>query len=143
VPNYVDGTLTKLRASDGKVLGTFNKGGSAIAAASDGRDVWVTNNEQNTVSRLAESCKTLATYRVGPQPIGVAFDGANIWVANSSDGTVTKLRASDGKALGTFRAPGSPDGVAFDGTHIWVTTGITLWEFRASDGKTLAGRGAS
>jgi DNA-binding beta-propeller fold protein YncE len=75
---------------------------------------------------------------VGKAPIGLAFDGADIWVANTGDGTVSKLRASDGKTLGTFGGiSGNPYGVAFDGANIWVSTGISLAEFRASDGKKL------
>jgi len=90
--------VTKLRASDGKTLGTFEAGGGPYNVAFDGANIWVTNNGSKSVSKLrASDGKTLGTFAVGNIPIGIAFDGANIWVANSSSGTVTKLRASDGR----------------------------------------------
>ena len=46
------GTVTKLRASDGAVLGTFAVGTQPYGVAFDGANVWVTNNGSNTVSKL-------------------------------------------------------------------------------------------
>ena len=84
--------VTKLRASDGAVLGTFNNGAlfpSGIAF--DGANIWVANNGSNNVTKLrASDGAMLGTFIVGNGPDGVAFDGANIWVANR-DGTVSKL----------------------------------------------------
>ena len=125
--------VAKLRASDGKNLGTFTlQGGGGFAVAFDGTHIWVTGPNQ-LVTRLKRDGSNAGQFQVGREPLGLAFDGANIWVANDADGTVTELRASDGKTLGTFSdLSGSPYGVAFDGANIWVSTGITLAEFRAT-----------
>ena len=118
IANEFSNAVTKLRASDGAVLGTFT-----IAApwdvASDGANVWVTN-VQGTVTKLrASDGAKLGTFTVGWYPWGVTFDGAHIWVANRLGNTVTKLRASDGTILGTFPVA-SPAAIAFDGANIWV-----------------------
>jgi hypothetical protein len=142
VANFSDGTLTKLRAGDGAVLGIFLVGASADGLAFDGANIWVSNYNENTVTKLRASDGTiLGSFPVGQKPQLLAFDGDNIWVANSGDGTVSELRASDGLTLGTFRVGVGPYAVAFDGANIWVSNGglpgsvsSTVTELRASDG---------
>ena len=94
--------MSKLRASDGALLGTFAVGSNPHGVAFDGANIWVANFSSNNVSKLRASDGTLlGTFAVGSFPNGVAFDGANIWVTNISSNTVSKLRASDGAVLGT------------------------------------------
>jgi hypothetical protein len=122
VTNAGDGTVTKLRPSDGAVLGTFKVGALAYGIAFDGANIWVVNTGDNDVTKLrASDGKVLGTFGVGLRPWLAAFDGANIWVTNSGGGSVSKLRASDGSTLGTFSVS-APRGIAFDGTWVWVTT---------------------
>lgn len=52
VVNTGSNTVTKLQASTGAVLGTFNVGTIAQWIAFDGANVWVTNSGSNTVSKL-------------------------------------------------------------------------------------------
>ncbi|HEY6370929.1 MAG TPA: hypothetical protein VIX37_10140, partial [Candidatus Sulfotelmatobacter sp.] len=52
VTNYTaGGTVTKLRASDGTLLGTFDVGTSPLNVAFDGANIWVANEGSNTVSK--------------------------------------------------------------------------------------------
>src|SRR4029077_3594201 len=116
-----EGTVTKLRASDGAPLGNFEVGGLPTGIAFDGANMWVTDNTSNGgVTKLrASDGKILGAFRVGGQyPFWLAFDGENMWVANGAG--VTKLRASDGKNLGTFTVGGGGGGfaAAFDGTYV-------------------------
>jgi outer membrane protein assembly factor BamB len=86
------GSVFKLRASDGAVLGTFSIGGSPQGIAFDGANIWVTKSTSNSVAKLrASDGAVLGTFAVGSSPIGIAFDGANIWVANQSSNSVSKL----------------------------------------------------
>ncbi len=79
-----NGTVTKLRASDGAALGTFTVGARPFALAFDGANIWVANWNDGTVTKLrASDGATLGTFSVGLWPTGLAFDGSNIWVANS------------------------------------------------------------
>jgi hypothetical protein len=119
---------------------SFKVGHQPVGVAFDGANIWVTNNDDATVSKLrASDGATLGTFTVGNEPMGVAFDGANIWVANSFDNTVTKLQAGDGKTLGTFPVGKVPLFPAFDGESIWVTNSqdASITKLRPSDGKTL------
>ncbi|HEY6244382.1 MAG TPA: YncE family protein [Pyrinomonadaceae bacterium] len=116
-----NGSITKVRASDGANLGSFPTGTNPVAATFDGAYVWVANSGSGTVTKLRASDGTVInTYPVGPTPSGITFDGSNIWVANSGIVTLTKLRASDGAFLGTFTVGTAPRGMAFDGVNVWV-----------------------
>jgi YVTN family beta-propeller protein len=52
VTNTGSNTVTKLRASDGTVLGTFGVGTNPSGLAFDGANIWVANHDSNTVSKL-------------------------------------------------------------------------------------------
>src|SRR5215831_15317696 len=143
--NFSDNTVTKLRAKDGSLLGTFAVGTNPWAAAFDGANIWVTNRGDSTVSKLrASDGALLGTFPVGVEPYALAFDGNSMWVTNFGDSTVTILQASNGIELGVVGAPGccpNPVGVAFDGTNIWVTSAqdspASVTKLRASDGAVL------
>jgi len=61
--------------------------------AFDGANIWVTNQVDNTVSKLrASDGINLGTFATGTDPIDLAFDGNNIWVTNALDNTVSILR---------------------------------------------------
>jgi len=137
-----NGSVTKLRASDGTNLGTFAVGTNPNGVAFDGANIWVANTGSNNVTKLrASDGANLGSFTVGTAPFGVAFDGANIWIANSGSDNVTKLRASDGACVGTctFSVGPNPNGVAFDGANIWVATSGNVAKLRASDGAFLGG----
>jgi DNA-binding beta-propeller fold protein YncE len=52
VANSGSNNVTKLRASDGTLLGTFATGNSPARIAFDGANIWVANVTDNTVSKL-------------------------------------------------------------------------------------------
>src|SRR2546422_11304122 len=69
---------TKLRASDGTVLGTFAVGTDPIGVAFDGANIWVANEGSTNVTKLrASDGMVLGTFAVGTAPVGVAFDSVN------------------------------------------------------------------
>ena len=134
-------SVSKVRANDNAILGTFTVG-SATASPSDiafdGANLWVTNAGDNTVTKLrASDGATLGTFSVAARPRKIAFDGANLWVLSDISRTVTKFRASDGANLGAFSLADFPGDIAFDGAHIWVTTSGAVTKLRASDGANL------
>ena len=78
--NKGSNTVTKLRASDGAILGNFAVGQYPTAVAFDGSSVWVTSVGTNSVAKLRSSDgANFGTFSVGFDPLGVAFDGANVW----------------------------------------------------------------
>jgi hypothetical protein len=136
VTNSQGASITKLRATDGKVMGTFADTAGPGGIVFDGTYIWVSNFNA-TVTRFNLDGTQAGTFNVGLRPLNMAFDGANIWVVNSGDITVTKLRARDGTILGTFPTTAAPYGITFDGTNIWVVGNPNVVKLRLSDGTRI------
>ncbi len=52
VTNNGSDTVTKLRASDGDLQGTFTVGDGPRGVAFDGANIWVVNSDDDTVTKL-------------------------------------------------------------------------------------------
>jgi DNA-binding beta-propeller fold protein YncE len=73
-------------------LGTFNAGLGPNGIAYDGSNIWVTDFNGATVTKLkATTGATLNTFSVGREPANAAFDGNNIWVTIFGSTTVSKM----------------------------------------------------
>ena len=121
VTNWGSNNVTKLRSSDGTILGTYNVGTKPLGICLDDSSVWVANWGSKNVTKLrASDGSTIGTYSVGSFPHYICFDGANIWVTNAGSNNVMKLQASDGRIIGTYDTS-TPVGICFDGANIWVT----------------------
>ena len=158
-----DGTVDQVDDSTGALLQTINvvddsgiqsqtvpTGAWPSAVSSDGTDVWVTNNTDDTVSEFdARTSSLLQTIAVGNDPNAVSSDGTHVWVLNAGDGTITVLNASDGSyAFGTQSAPitdsDGPTSISSDGTHVWIVNGDgTITVLNASDGSYAFGTQSS
>jgi hypothetical protein len=92
VANNNGGTVTKLRASDGAVLGTFNlRGDTPYGVVFDGANIWVSGSNAIIELRARDGKLLLGLGEAGNVSSGIAFDGANIWVALSNAASVEKL----------------------------------------------------
>jgi DNA-binding beta-propeller fold protein YncE len=149
VANNANDTVTKLRCSDGSLVGTYYAGSGPGAVMYDGESIWVRNCLCSCVTKLrAADGRLVGSYNVGGDPLYMAFDGTNVWIMvvnGSATGCVCKLRASDGMLVGTYDAGVERGHIAFDGANIWVTgcgpfsaDPDTLVKLRASDGTVLA-----
>ena len=81
--------MSKLRASDGKLLGTFDSYTGAYGIAFDGTNVWLAGDPYLTELRASDGAKLGRWY--GPGSVGAAFDGANVWITRLSDNAVHKF----------------------------------------------------
>jgi len=98
--------------------------GSSITArgyvASDGTNTWVTNPNQNSVTKITTG-GTMTTYSgTGGAPYGIAFDGTNMWTANYNGNSVTKITPSGTMTSYSVGAGKNPRYIAFDGTNMWT-----------------------
>jgi DNA-binding beta-propeller fold protein YncE len=93
VTNGGPGTVTKLLASTGAIVGTYGVGYNPQGVAFDGTNIWVACTGSVT-KLLASTGAIAATYNNFYAPYGIAFDGSNMWVADASTGTVTKISPS-------------------------------------------------
>ena len=122
VANAGSGTVTKLVAATGGIIGTYRVGGAPVSLAFDGTNIWVANfASPGKVTKLdAATGSVLGTFAAGETLEGIALDGVNVWVSNAGSGTVTKLNAASGGVIGTYQVGVNPQGILFDGASIWV-----------------------
>lgn len=122
VTNGVSGTVSRVKGSDGKLLGTWGASGAVGVLCAMGK-VYVTGPQSNLYQidpAQSPGVMAPATTSLGNFPQGLAFDGERIWTANAS-GSVSIV------TLGTFSVTtvstgfGIPNGIIYDGANIWVT----------------------
>jgi hypothetical protein len=137
--------ITKLRGSDGALLGRFPIPLWSANAVFDGSYIWLTDHgtgfTPDTLTRLRLDGTVEGVYPAGQfAPWGIIFDEENIWSVSSSGHLVVKIRASDAAIIATYPIDslGSLD-LTYDGANIWVTNyqNDTITKLRASDGVVL------
>ncbi len=77
--------VAKIRASDGKLLGTFDVGNGPRGVAFDGSHIWVVTSGRATKLRASDG-QVLGTFPVTGSAEAVAFDGVNIGVTEGGGG---------------------------------------------------------
>ncbi|HEY1271337.1 MAG TPA: hypothetical protein VGF08_05110, partial [Terriglobales bacterium] len=137
VTNLADGTVTKLRASDGELQGTFSIGSSPNDIVFDGANIWVSHTDSSGghLTKLRASDGVVLGTFAANGAWGLAFDGTNILVANRGFGTITKLRASDGQFQGLYLVDPEPEFLTIVKDNLWVgfNHADTVQEVRLSD----------
>ena len=122
-------SVTRVHASDGRVLGTWtgtNTARNTIAAAGF---IYVTGDE--TPGRLyrinptnAPGVATLVEDNLGDSPRSITFDGLNLWTANRGTGpglgSITRYNIVTDTETTFGVGFNRPGGIVFDGTHLWV-----------------------
>lgn len=118
------GTVSRVRASDGKLLETWTGAATGFGVLSAKGLIFVTGFSspgklyQIDPSQPAGPVTTLPV-TLGDFSSGIAFDGGRIWSANSG-GSVSIITLNP---LGATTVSGfaSPRGILFDGDNIWIT----------------------
>lgn len=124
VANRGSGTVSRVRASDGQLLGTWTgavQAGQVLVAR--GR-VFVTGVTSPGRLYLVDPRQPpgpvfVLSSSLGANPQGIAFDGSRIWIANTGDNSVSIYEFTT--LVTTISGFSSPAGVIYDGTNIWVT----------------------
>jgi YVTN family beta-propeller protein len=84
--------------------------------------VWVANEGNDTVTRIATGTGRKTTIKVGRRPYAVAHFEGYVWVANRAEGTVMRLDPKTGKRVGgPISVPGEPVSLATLGGYLVVT----------------------
>jgi hypothetical protein len=124
VTDVSGGTVSRVRASDGKLLETWTGADFAVGVVVAAGKVFVTGSTspgklyQIDPTQPAGMVTTL-TSSLGDSPRGIAFDGSRIWTANFG-GSVSIV------SLGTWTVNTVPgfsllSGLVYDGANMWVT----------------------
>lgn len=123
------GAVSRVRASDGALLGAWTGAGGAsgvlpamgrvfVAGTTDPGSLYMIDPTQ------APGAVTTVSSSLGKNPEGIAFDGSSIWTANSG-GSVSRITpgTSPGNwSVSTFTTGfSSPQGAVFAAGSIWIT----------------------
>ncbi len=133
VPNASSGTVSRVRAGDGRLLETWTVlGGPTGVSIAMGRVVVASAGGGSNPGKMftidptqAAGAGTLVASSLGIGPQSVAFDGFRFWTGNigGSVSIVTPQPAIPWTVVNTNITVGSsdPTGVVFDGSNIWIT----------------------
>jgi DNA-binding beta-propeller fold protein YncE len=130
VTNNGSGTVSRIRASDGRLLETWTSANNAWGVLCAIGKVFVTTNTvpgllyqidptqpQGPVSMLSNG--------LGGGSIGIAFDGQKIWTANISPGSVSIITLNPTMVTNVPAGFTSLLGIIFDGSNIWVSDNLS------------------
>ena len=126
------GAVTRLRATDGKVLETWTGSEAPLGVLVAMGRVFVAGSTApgklyQIDPTLPPGAVTTVASNLGPAPIGIAYDGAHIWTANGpfagsgSVSIVTPGTSIPWTATTVTSGFVKPYGMVFDGTNVWVT----------------------
>ncbi len=131
--NLYDGSVSRVRASDGRLLDTWTgaQGASSVLVAM-GRVFAVGGGSPGKLyvidpSQPAGALKPVAD--LGINPLAMVFDGGRIWVVNAGSGGANSTISIVQPGVWTVTSvPGFAGlgGVLFDGSNIWVTDNFSL-----------------
>jgi peptide/nickel transport system substrate-binding protein len=109
-------------SKSGEIVSEIPVGRSPGEIAVGADAIWVTNANDDTVSRIDPSTNDVRqTIDVGDGPAGVAVGGGAVWVANGLDGTVSRVDPTTNDVVQTITVGNGPSGVAFGEGAVWVT----------------------
>jgi len=121
------GTVSRARASDGKLLETWTGATQAFGVLSAMGLIFVTGDTSpGTIYRIDPTqppgaVTTLGLF-VGNSPFGISFDGFGIWTANGGGSvSITHIRPGELSVDTVSEGFSAPIGILYDGANMWVT----------------------
>ena len=126
VSNNSSSTVSRVRASDGKVLETWTGATAAFGVLAAKGKIFITGQLiQGTLYMIDPTQPaggvTTVSSALGDTPAGIAFDGSRIWTAN--EGNSVSIVSFNPTSVTNVSAAGfsNPAGILYDGANIWVT----------------------
>lgn len=127
VSNIRSGSATVIDRASGQVTSLATAAGAeGIDRSHDGREVWVTNRSDSSISVIDTARDTVVAKVAsgGDMPIRVKFtpDGTQAWVSNARSNAVTVLDAKSRQPIGTVAVGAMPVGIQMspDGGRAFV-----------------------
>jgi hypothetical protein len=117
-----NGTISRVRASDGRLLGTWTGAVGAwrvLVAMGQVFAIGISPGGLYMLDPTQPPGPVAAVASPGAFPTGITFDGVNIWTANSG-GSVSIITPGSW-AMTTVSGFSAPVGAIFDGTSVWIT----------------------
>jgi len=125
VANFNSATVSRVRASDGKLLETWTGATHAFGVVAAKGLIFVSGNTNpgslyQIDPTMPVGAVTTVSSTLGSSPQGIAFDGARIWTANPGGGSVSIVTLNP-VSVTTVPTGTLPFGILYDGSNMWVT----------------------
>ena len=112
--------LFRLDSGTGQAEPVIATGSSPTSIAEGLGDLWVTDNFENTVTRIDESGVVDATIPVGHGPIAIAVGEGAAWVVDSLDDAVVRIDPETNSPTSRIPVGRYPSAVAVGAGSVWV-----------------------
>jgi len=121
------GAIARVDAGSQDVLAKTSVGNDPSAIAAGAGSIWVTDSEDNTVTRLDPESEgaVIGTTSVGQDPNALAVGAGAVWVANTRDDTVSRIDPRSGTVTDTVPVGRRPTGVAVGEGGVWVANSLS------------------
>jgi DNA-binding beta-propeller fold protein YncE len=143
VANFGSNTVSRVRASDGKLLGTWTGADSAFGVLPANGMMFITGNTSGPGGSLyridptqVAGPVTTLTSALGSFTRGIAFDGARVWTANAG-GSVSIVTLNPLSITTLTTGFTQPVGILYDGANMWVTDQATGRLFKLDSNGTI------
>lgn len=127
VANIRSGSVTVIERATGRVVNVpTGDGAEGIDVSRDGREVWITNRGNHTVSILdVRTDQVVASFESGGEmPIRAKFtpEGREVWISNARSSSVTVFEAASRRRVATIAVGAVPVGIQMspDGRRAYV-----------------------
>jgi DNA-binding beta-propeller fold protein YncE len=122
VANSVSDTVSRVRASDGKLLQTRTGTASPLGVLVAKGMVFVTGNTNPgrlyQIDPTDSAAATTLSSNLPGGPKGIAYDGQRIWTRNSNSISIITLNPIN---IINVTGLSAPSGILYDGSNIWIT----------------------
>src|ERR1041384_2334165 len=128
--NFSGNSVTRFRASEGRVMQTWPAATGAIAVVVAAGKIFIAGNlgpgtagKIYSINPEATSSGPVTVFEsdIGFAPLAITFDGVNLWTANAS-GSISKVNVVNG-IDSTFSGFSSANDILWDGVNLWVADG--------------------
>lgn len=125
VANQSGNSVSRVRASDGKVLETWTGATAATGIVIALGKIFISGQTSPGKLYMIDPSQpagavTTVSSNLGNMPSGIAFDGTRIWTANEG-GSVSIITLNPTTVSTVTSGYSIPRGVLYDGANIWVT----------------------
>jgi hypothetical protein len=124
VASPVAGTVTRVRASDARVLETWTGLPGAVVPLSAMGRIFVSGSDSKALYAIdpSQAPGTQVTVATLESPVyGLAFDGSRIWTSNLGNiSIVTPQTSVPWSVVTVTKGIQNPDAILFDGRNVWV-----------------------
>jgi YVTN family beta-propeller protein len=120
------GAIAQLDPDRRQVVDKISVGNSPGSIATGADAVWVTDEADNTITRIdpRSANAVTATAPVGQDPSGLAVGEDAVWVANTEDDTVARIDPETAGVVETIPVGRRPTGIATGEGAVWVANSL-------------------